>query len=173
MRSRIRTRETDVELNITAFLNLMVALIPFLLLNAVFAQVSILQLNLPSNEQVQRSDPKEDERPTLEVLIYRDRYQVAERKSGSGLAVFEKSADGRHDREGLRKFLGKVKKRFPELKNITLLCEDDTDYELMIYSMDAVSYRIELINGVPIKKELFPEIGIGSAPPDVRRRGDG
>ena len=38
---RRRSRDTDVELNITAFLNLMVVLIPFLLINAVFAQVSI------------------------------------------------------------------------------------------------------------------------------------
>jgi biopolymer transport protein ExbD len=172
MRSRKRTRETDVELNITAFLNLMVVLIPFLLLNAVFAQVSILQLNLPSNEEAPPSDPEENEKPVLEVLIYQDRYEVAERKSNSVLAVVEKSADGRHDREGLREFLGKVKERFPDVNNITLLCEDDTDYELMIYTMDAVRYRVEVINGVPIKKELFPEIGIGSAPPDTRLGGD-
>ena len=38
---RRRSRDTDVELNITAFLNLMVVLIPFLLINVVFAQVSI------------------------------------------------------------------------------------------------------------------------------------
>lgn len=81
MRSRKRTRETDVELNITAFLNLMVVLIPFLLLNAVFAQVSILQLNLPSNEEAPPSDPEENEKPVLEVLIYQDRYEVAERKA--------------------------------------------------------------------------------------------
>lgn len=48
---RKRSRITEEELNITTFLNLMVVLIPFLLLNAVFAQVSILQLNLPSSEE--------------------------------------------------------------------------------------------------------------------------
>ncbi len=45
---RRRSHDTEVELNITAFLNLMVVLIPFLLINAVFAQVSILQLDLPA-----------------------------------------------------------------------------------------------------------------------------
>jgi biopolymer transport protein ExbD len=172
MRSRKRTRDTDVELNITAFLNLMVVLIPFLLLNAVFAQVSILQLNLPSNEEAPPSEPEENQKPVLEVLIYQDRYEVAERRSSSVLAVVETSADGRHDRDGLRAFLAQVKEQFPDVNNITLLCEDDTDYELMIYTMDAVRYRVEIINGIPIKKELFPEIGIGSAPPDARRGGD-
>ncbi|MFN3714255.1 MAG: ExbD/TolR family protein [Alcanivoracaceae bacterium] len=172
MRSRKRTRETDAELNITAFLNLMVVLIPFLLLNAVFAQVSILQLNLPSNEEAPPSDPEESNKPVLEVLIYQDRYEIGERKSGKVVAVVPVLGDGRHDRDALRRYLGEIKADFPDVNNITLLCEDDTDYELMIYTMDAVRYRVEIINGMPIKKELFPEIGIGSAPPD-QRRGDG
>ena len=73
---------------------------------------------------------------------------------------------------GLREFLGKVKAQFPDVTNITLLCEEDTPYELMIYTMDAVRYRVEVINGIAIKKELFPEIGIGTAPADARLGGD-
>lgn len=172
MRSRKRTGHEEVELNITAFLNLMVVLIPFLLLNAVFAQVSILQLNLPSSEEAPPSDPEENNKPVLEVLIYQDRYELSERKSGSVLAIVPVTADGKHDREKLRSKLAEVKAAFPDVSNITLLCEDNTDYELMVYTMDTVRYRIEVINGIGVKKELFPEIGIGSAPPDARRGGD-
>ena len=172
MRARKRTRDTDVELNITAFLNLMVVLIPFLLLNAVFAQVTILQLNLPSSEEAPPPEPDEEIKPVFEILIYQDRYEVAERKSGSVLSVVELDDEGRHDRDALRTFLGQIKEKYPEISDITLLCEDDTDYELLIYTMDAARYRIEMINGMPIKKALFPDIGIGSAPPDARRGGD-
>ena len=56
---RRRSHDTEAELNITAFLNLMVVLIPFLLINAVFAQVSILQLNLPAISD--SSTPSEDD----------------------------------------------------------------------------------------------------------------
>ncbi|MEM7805474.1 MAG: biopolymer transporter ExbD, partial [Pseudomonadota bacterium] len=35
------------ELNITAFMNLMVILVPFLLITAVFSRLAILELNLP------------------------------------------------------------------------------------------------------------------------------
>ena len=42
-----RSREVNADLNITAFMNLMVVLVPFLLITAVFSQVSILNLNLP------------------------------------------------------------------------------------------------------------------------------
>jgi biopolymer transport protein ExbD len=172
MRSRKRTGNEEVELNITAFLNLMVVLIPFLLLNAVFAQVSILQLNLPSSEEAPPSDPEENNKPVLEVLIYQDRYEIGERKSGKIVAMVPVAADGKHDREKLRSYLAEIKADFPEVNNITLLCEDDTDYELMVYTMDAVRYRVEMTNGVALKKELFPEIGIGSAPLDPRRGGD-
>ena len=37
------------ELNITAFMNLMVILVPFLLITAVFSRLAILELNLPAS----------------------------------------------------------------------------------------------------------------------------
>ena len=40
--------EAAVELNITAFMNLMVILVPFLLITAVFSRITVLELNLPA-----------------------------------------------------------------------------------------------------------------------------
>lgn len=166
MRSRKRVRSTDEELNITAFLNLMVVLIPFLLLNAVFAQVAVLNLNLPA-EQEAASPPEEDEEKklVLEVLIYDDRYEVVDRNSGP-LKIIPNGEDGGHDREALNEYLVEVNRQFPDIRNITILCEDDTPYETLIHTMDTARFRTEIINGEPIKKDLFPDIGIGSAPPD-------
>ena len=64
LRSRNRHRET-VELNITAFMNLMVILVPFLLITAVFSQVSILELNLPADG----TDAAEPAEPELQLEI--------------------------------------------------------------------------------------------------------
>ena len=36
------------EVNITAFMNLMVILVPFLLITAVFSRITILELSLPT-----------------------------------------------------------------------------------------------------------------------------
>jgi biopolymer transport protein ExbD len=44
MRSRSKNRDTNPELDITSFMNLMVILIPFLLLDAVFTQQAVLQV---------------------------------------------------------------------------------------------------------------------------------
>ena len=71
-RSRRRGRHHDhdtAELNITAFMNMMVILVPFLLITAVFSQVAILELNLPSsNDQPGVEDP---EAMTLEIIVRR------------------------------------------------------------------------------------------------------
>ncbi|PUB80977.1 MAG: biopolymer transporter ExbD, partial [gamma proteobacterium symbiont of Ctena orbiculata] len=47
MRERLRRHRQGEELNITAFLNLMVILIPFLLITAAFSRFSIIELYLP------------------------------------------------------------------------------------------------------------------------------
>ena len=44
-----RQQQEAAELNITAFMNLMVILVPFLLITAVFSRLAILQLNLPGS----------------------------------------------------------------------------------------------------------------------------
>ena len=43
-----RTKENAYEIDVTTFLNLMVVLVPFLLITAVFSRLTIVELNLPS-----------------------------------------------------------------------------------------------------------------------------
>lgn len=170
MSSRKKKRETDVELNITTFMNLMVVLIPFLLLDAVFTQMSILQLTLPSSEEAPPATPQEDLKPfTLEVLIYKDRYELVDRKSSSVLAVVRNIEEGKHDTAKLHEILVKLKDRaraIQDVRDITLLCEKDTPYVLLIQTMDTVRVTDTMVNGTMIKKELFPDISIGTAPAD-------
>ena len=71
-----------------------------------------------------------------------------------------------HDSAALHDYLVTLKEKFPEETAITLLCEDDTPYEVMIHTMDDVRLYNTEINGQTIKKELFPSISIGSAPQD-------
>lgn len=161
MRFRKRERE-DGELDVTTFMNLMVVLIPFLLLNAVFAQVSVLKLNLPADG----ATPAEQiEAPplVLEVMIYPDGYVISDRLTGP-LKSLPNNDKGEHDSAGLHAFLVDIKGRFPRLTDITLLCDESTSYELLVQTMDAARLRTTVINGQPIRQELFPEIGLGRAP---------
>ncbi len=162
-----RRREANAELNITAFMNLMVVLVPFLLITAVFSQVSILNLNLPGTgaPQTQSDEPIK----ALEVIVRKSRLEIAERGSG-GFVTIDNNNDS-YDFEGLNQALQKIKASpdFSEETAITLLLEENIEYDVLIQTMDAVRMvtREEEIGGkkTRVLGELFPDISIGSAPP--------
>jgi len=155
-----RHRHEAVELNITAFMNLMVILVPFLLITAVFSQVAILELNLPSSSDQLGPEP---ETTQLEVIVRRDRLEVGERSTGllTGLPM---TANG-HDFDGLNDYLKRVKAKFPDKIDASILLEADVPYEVLVRVMDAVRvYEAKGQNDNTIQAELFPEISIGDAP---------
>ena len=165
-RWRKHHRHETVELNITAFMNLMVILVPFLLITAVFSQVAILELNLPSSTDQADTEP---ETMQLEVIVRADRLEVGERSAGvlTGLPMTE---DG-HDLVALGAYLKRVKGKFPDKLDATILLESDVPYDVLVQVMDVV--RVYSAKGAKtgkiIQAELFPEISIGDAP--VRTRG--
>ena len=63
MRRHKKIRE-EAELNVTSFMNLMIVLVPVLLLNMVFSQLSVLDLRLPAPDQPDAViDPRPGKRP--------------------------------------------------------------------------------------------------------------
>ncbi len=155
---RHRKRNDTTELNITAFMNLMVILVPFLLITAVFSRVAILELNLPSSETIS----EEVQEFQLEITV-RDNYiDVSDRRTGL-LKRLKNGQDG-YDFEGLTNYLRNIKKRFPSKIDATLLLEPEIPYEVLVGVMDAVRLFEAEKEGEIIKAELFPEISIGDAP---------
>jgi len=162
VRARVRRAHREApELNITAFLNLMVVLIPFLLLSAVFSQLSILELNLPPDSQSQANKDQKKVR-NFEVIVRKDKLVVAD-TIGGVLKVIN-NTDGKHDFAALSEYLIKIKVRFPKKQNISILLEPDTEYELLVKAMDTVR-EVDVVEAASVvKKELFPQIAIGDAP---------
>jgi len=167
-----KLREANAELNITAFMNLMVVLVPFLLMTAVFSQVSILNMNLPTGAS--ESMPAEEDPPkALEVVIRPTRFDVLERNSGFLTSI--PNNDEGYDYLALNLYLQEVKAH-PEFNTdtgITLLMELETPYDALIQTMDAVRLirrdEKDLDNkGNQIHGELFPNISMGDAPPDPK-----
>lgn len=161
MRSRWRKRRKHEppELNITSFMNLMVILVPFLLITAVFSRMAILELNLPSTDSVVQDNGPEF---SLEVIVRSDAIEVGDRNAGvlNSLPL----VDGDYDLEGLNAYLKRVKASFPDQLAVTLLLESEVDYEVLVKVMDAVrTYRVDE-PGNFTRAELFPEISIGDAP---------
>ena len=167
-----KLKEVNAELNITAFMNLMVVLVPFLLMTAVFSQVSILNMNLPTGASPDEVVTEEEPPKALEVIIRADRFDVLERNSGLLKSI--PNIEQGHDYLMLNTYLQQVKTH-PEFNtdtSITLLMEPDTPYDFLIQTMDAVRIIVreekELDEeGNQIHGELFPNISMGDAPPDA------
>lgn len=168
MSSRNRTRSTDAELDITSFMNLMVILIPFLLLNAVFTQVAVLNVSLPKDGSGGAGN--EPKKPlVLEVIVYGDRFVVADRQTGPLRTIA--SENGEYAYKALNDYLREVKTQYPAINEATVLLEPETAYDTLIHTMDAVRIIQSEVNGKPTKYALFPDVGIGDAPADPRKGG--
>lgn len=160
MRSSWRKhRREEADLDITAFMNLMVILVPFLLITAVFSRLAILELNLPSSGEQLGDEP---EVMQLEVVVRADRIEVGERNGG--LMTSLPMQDTRYDYAGLTEYLKRVKATFPDKLDATILLEPEVPYDVLVQVMDAVRVFESVQAGDVVKAELFPEISIGDAP---------
>jgi biopolymer transport protein ExbD len=154
-----RQQET-AELNITAFMNLMVILVPFLLITAVFSRLAILELNLPSSgEQLAEDQPLTMQ---LEVIVRADRIEIGERNGG--LLTRLPAGEEGYDYPALTGYLQRVKATFPDKLDATILLEPDVSYDVLVQVMDAVRIVEVEQDGEVVQAELFPQISIGDAP---------
>lgn len=144
-------------------MNLMVVLVPFLLMTAVFSHITILDLNLPKPGS--QGDQDSDDAPyELRVTIRQQALILSDNKGGL-IQSIERLEKG-HNYALLKQTLKQVKARFPDKTDLTILSEQDTSYDDLIRVMDnARSFRT-LYQGEQVNAELFPDISIGDAAAD-------
>lgn len=156
---RLRKHAADIE--VTAFINLIVVLVPFLLSTAVFTRMAVLDVNLPAQtnaaiEQVKGNDLK------LEVVIRPDALDVADRIGG--LIGRIAMVNGQYDIKELGTLVQTIKAKFPDTTTATVLAQPNTPYDVLVQVMDAVR-ESQTVNGSKVvRTALFPDISIGDAP---------
>jgi biopolymer transport protein ExbD len=163
IRGRKRRHKEAAELNITAFMNLMVILVPFLLITAVFSRLAVLELNLPTAQSQAESEPPEPEL-ALEITVRDSSIEVGDRNQGI-LSRIE-NGDASYGLDELSEYLQRVKREFPDKADATVLLEPEISYEVLVQVMDTVRVA-ELVDDATrqvVRYELFPEISIGDAP---------
>jgi biopolymer transport protein ExbD len=141
-------------------MNLMVILVPFLLITAVFSRLAILELNLPgsSTEPVAPQDQKFQ----LEVIVRKDRIEIGDRNQGL-LGRYPNTDDG-YDYPALESKLAELKKRYPSKTDASILLESDIEYDTLVQVMDKVRIGETIEEGSIVRMDLFPDISIGDAP---------
>lgn len=160
-RHHYRRFATEHELDMTTFLNLMVVLVPFLLITAVFSRITIVELNLPSSTggAAKAADP--DFR--VEVIV---RDKGMEITNGSAVIAKVPKVDDEYDLKTLTKLVTSLKRDHPDAHNASVLLEPNIAYDNLIHVMDAVR-SVDMPGsgdeGVT-QVALFPDISIGDAP---------
>ncbi len=122
------------DINIVPMLDVMVILIFFLIFTAVFSKMNILELNLPVDGGPPPELPAVLE---LEVIVRQGIIEVADRNTGPAPGAAATLREG-PDYTGLSNFLRRVKIRFPEKKDATVLLESDMPYDTMVQTMDTM-----------------------------------
>ena len=164
-----RTKDAH-ELDVTTFLNLMVVLVPFLLITAVFSRLTIVELNLPSSASGPAND---NEGFTPEVVVRESGIEIT---NGSAvIAAIPNRDDGEFDLDRLSDYMVELKTTYPQQDAASVLMEAQIPYDYLIQVMDivrGVEVPIELEPGQLIPEgepthelvALFSEVSVGDAP---------
>jgi biopolymer transport protein ExbD len=158
------------DINITPIMNLFVILIPFLLLSAAFVKLAALDTKLP----VAAADSSEEPKLALTLRITKKGYELAvmesrgkKRRASKPKLIKIPKREKAYDYDKLHKHLVMIKKRHPDEFQISMAPDNDTEYDAIIQTMDAVrklgSSDPEIIrtgtDGKKVKANfLFPDI---------------
>ena len=148
------------EIDVTTFLNLMVVLVPFLLITAVFSRLTIVELNLPS---AAGGPTNNEDSFRVEVIVREEGMEIS---NGSATIASLPKKDDEYDFDSLSDLIVELKREYPDHEAASVLMEAHIPYEHLIQVMDIVR-AIEVPTGVEDEVELFAlftEISVGDAP---------
>ncbi len=148
------------ELDMTTFLNLMVVLVPFLLIGAVFSRITIVELDLPTSAAAAgESEPSY----RIEVIVRDEGLQLTD---GKVLLATIPKIDERYDLQTLSEHVVALKQNHPNDEYASVLLEPNIEYDHLIQVMDTV--RGAELPGESteevMKVALFTNVSIGDAP---------
>lgn len=148
--------EREAELNITAFLNLMVVLLPFLLTTAVFSRLAVIGVDVPTPGP--RAEVPPPPQPSFTLALRLEAGAVVVRAGDAASVPVPRRPDGAYDTAALGRVLSQVKAAHPEHDTVDLYARPDTPYAELVAVMDAASLA-------PGGGPLFADVRLGELRP--------
>ncbi len=148
------------DIDVTTFLNLMVVLIPFLLITAVFSRLTIVELNLPSSAGG-ASNAADSFR--VEIIVREEGMEIS---NGTAIIATIPKQEEEFDLDALSNMMVELKREYPDQEAASVLMEARIPYDYLIQVMDVVR-SVKVPTGVDEEFELyalFSEISVGDAP---------
>jgi biopolymer transport protein ExbD len=149
------------EIDVTTFLNLMVVLVPFLLITAVFSRLTIVELNLPS---AAGGAANNQDNFRVEVIVRNTGMEIS--NGSATIASIPKMEDDEYDLDALSEMIVELKREYPDHEEASVLMEAHIPYDYLIQVMDIVR-SVEVPTGIDDEVELyalFSDISVGDAP---------
>jgi biopolymer transport protein ExbD len=159
-RRKHRRPVQQADLDITAFMNLMIVLVPVLLLSMVFSHTAVLDLNFPATDDSLIN--LDEENLQLQLIIRKDSLSVGDTQNGLIRRI--ENQNGSYNFDALVDLLKMIKSRVPDKTEITLLLAENIDYQTLVTAMDKTKSYPEVVAASLVDAELFPDISIGDAP---------
>jgi biopolymer transport protein ExbD len=176
--SQVRRLHKPAGLLLVPMIDIFTVLVTFLLMTAVFARITILQLDLPSAAGGPPSEPTF----RLEVIV---RQEGLELTNGTTRIATLPTVNGEYDLKTLTELALSLKRDHPDVDSASVLLEAAVKYDSLIQVMDAIrstelpATDVSLTGqGVvaspadasspattePTKVALFTKIAVGDAP---------
>lgn len=132
-----RGRQIVVEPNIIPFIDLMSVLITFLLISAVWTQISMIQLGSSvygkkNSDTITAQPPKVDIAFRVDVTPNGHRVVIGTKKH------FFQKVSGKYDELRLVRYLKLIKKTYPEKNDVMITMVDSLAYGDLVKGMDAL-----------------------------------
>jgi hypothetical protein len=148
--------------DVTAFLSLMVILVPFLLVTAVFSRTTILEIQqtIGAGDQVSVPDPLQ-----LQVVVRQAVIEVSYLdRNGQQQTMQIERTDADQALESLATLAVKLKVRNPQSLEAIVLLEPQISYDVLVQVLDALRIRLQRHGTGVEQTELFPLIALGPVP---------
>ena len=162
---RTARRETQ-SVDVTAFLSLMVILVPFLLVTAVFSRTTIIELQAAgiAESESAGADPLQ-----LQVVVREEVIEVSYHDLEAPV-LLPRVGDG-SEVGSLAALAARLKEQYPQSTQATVLVEPQIPYDVLVQVLDAV--RVNMRPGKPVVPGdmLFPSIALGALPANIPEQG--
>ena len=158
---RHRKAQEEAELDITSFMNLMIILVPVLLISMVFNHITVLELNLPLEEELEKQNLNQNDL-SLDIIVREQGFQV-----NLGPIIIDKIAkkEGVFNFKQLSMVLQTMKKKLGrDRRDVNILSEPEIDYQVLVGVIDTAKSFPAVVAASVVNAVLFPDVSLGDAP---------
>lgn len=130
-------RSANAEINLVPYIDLLSTLICFLLITAVWQQVSVITTNSqtsPPADDAFNPNPVDPNKIELSIKIFDNRLEMT---AGKDMKAVSSNAD-QLDKKAIKVILKDWKRMYPDKPDITINSESQVPYKLLIQAMDVL-----------------------------------